>query len=126
MEVRDAREADAKRLAALADAPVEPIRDQIHDRTVRVADEDGVVGFVSFDARRDTVHITRCEGPPEVVERLLDEPTRFAAREGLSVEFIFEESREELARAAADTGFEKVGNGPRFAESPTVRFRYEP
>jgi len=126
MEIRDAREADAKRLAALADAPVETMRDLVHDRTVRVAEADEIVGFVSFDARRETVHITQYEGPPEVAARLLDEPVRFAATEGMAVELLVKRSREDLTRAAADAGFENVGEGPRFDGSPTVKFRREP
>ena len=126
MEIRDAREADAKRLAALADASAERMRNLIHDRTVRVADDGEVVGFVSFDARHDGVHVIRCEGLSAVVGRLLDEPARFAAKEGLAVEFVVERSREDLVSAATNAGFERVGEGPRFDGSPTVRLRREP
>jgi hypothetical protein len=126
MEVRDAVEADAGRLAALGDAPAETMRNLIHDRTVRVADEDdSLVGFVSFDARRDAVHITQFDGQPAAVERLLDEPARFARNEGMATELLVEESREELRRAAADAGFREVGAGPRFDGAPTVKFRLD-
>jgi hypothetical protein len=37
MDVRDAVEADARALAALADAPADVMRNLVHDRTVRVA-----------------------------------------------------------------------------------------
>jgi hypothetical protein len=126
MEVRDAVEADAGRLAALADTPAETMRNLIHDRTVRVAEDDEIVGFVSFDARRDAVHVTQFEGTTEATERLLDEPVRFARNEGMPAELLVEESREELKRAAASAGFQEVGAGPHFDGAPTVKFRLEP
>jgi hypothetical protein len=126
MEVRDAVEADAGRLAALADAPAETMRNLIHDRTVRVADESGdITGFVSFDARRDTVHVSQFDGEERAVERLLDEPVRFARNEGMAAELLIEESREDLKRAATDAGFGKSGSGPRFDGARTVKFRVE-
>ena len=49
MEVRDALEADAERLASLTDAPGDVMRNLVHDRTVRVAEDgDEIVAFVSF------------------------------------------------------------------------------
>ena len=126
MEVRDALEADAERLAALADAPSEAMRNLIHDRTVRVADEGEVVGFVSFDAQRDAVHVTQFDGTPAATERLLEEPARFARNEGMDAELLVEEERAELRRAAANAGFCEVGPGPRFDDTPTVKFRLEP
>ncbi|EMA55110.1 MULTISPECIES: hypothetical protein [Halococcus] len=127
MEVREAVEADAGRLATLADAPADTMRNLVHDRTVRVADEGSeIVGFVSFDARRDTVHVTQLDGTTEVAARLLDEPARFARVEGMAAELLVEESRDELQRAAAAAGFERAGSGPRFEGAPTVRFRLEP
>jgi hypothetical protein len=126
MDVRDAVEADAGRLAALGDAPAETMRNLVHDRTVRVAaEDDDLVGFVSFDARRDAVHVTQFDGQPEAVERLLDEPARFARSEGMAAELLVEASREELRRAATDAGFREVGSGPRFDGAPTVKFRLE-
>jgi hypothetical protein len=126
MEVRDTVEADASRLATLADAPAETMLNLIHDRTVRVADENGEIsGFVSFDARRDAVHVTQFDGTNEATERLLREPVRFARNEGMSAELLVEESRAELKHAAASAGFEKVGSGPRFDDSATVKFRLE-
>lgn len=124
--MRDAVEADAGRLAALGDAPAETMRNLVHDRTVRVAaEDDDLVGFVSFDARRDAVHVTQFDGRPEAVERLLDEPARFARSEGMAAELLVEASREELRRAATDAGFREVGPGPRFDGAPTVKFRLE-
>lgn len=124
--MRDAVEADAGRLAALGDAPAETMRNLVHDRTVRVAaEDDDLVGFVSFDARRDAVHVTQFDGQPEAVERLLDEPARFARSEGMAAELLVEASREELRRAATDAGFQEVGPGPRFDGAPTVKFRLE-
>ena len=127
MEVREAVEADAGRLATLADAPADTMRNLVHDRTVRVADEGGeIVGFVSFDARRDAVHVTQLDGTGEAAARLLDEPARFARAEGMAAELLVEESRSELQRAATAAGFERAGPGPRFEGAPTVRFRLEP
>lgn len=126
MEVRDAVEADAPRLAALADAPTETMRNLIHDRTVRVADEnEEIVGFVSFDARRDAIHVTQFDGTSEATERLLHEPVRFAENEGMPTELLVEASREELKRAAASVGFEEVGAGPRFDGAATVKFQLD-
>ncbi|WP_049997953.1 GNAT family N-acetyltransferase [Halococcus sediminicola] len=126
MEVRDAVEADAGRLAALGDAPAETMRNLVHDRTVRVADEgDSVVGFVSFDARRDAVHVTQFDGQPKAVERLLDEPARFARNEGMAAELLVEASNEGLRRAATEAGFREVGSGPRFDGAATVKFRLD-
>jgi hypothetical protein len=126
MEVRDAVEADASRLAALADAPTETMVNLIHDRSVSVAEEtDTVIGFVSFDARREMVHITQFDGQREAVERLLDEPIRFARNEDMAVELLVEESRADLKRAAMAAGFREVGSGPRFGGAPTVEFRLE-
>ena len=125
MEVRDAVEADAERLAALADAPAETMGNLIHDRTVRVAEEATVVGFVSFDARRDAVHVTQFDGTSEATERLLREPVRFAQNEGMPTELLVEESRAELRDAATSAGFREVGSGPRFDDAPTVKFRLE-
>ena len=88
MDVRDAVEADADRLAELTDHPSDVMRNLVHDRTVRVADDDGVEGFVSYDATDRTVHVTQLEGDPATCERLLDEPTRFAGREGMDVELL--------------------------------------
>ncbi len=126
MEVRDAVEADAGRLATLADAPAETMRNLIHDRAVRVADDGGnIVGFVSFDARRDAVHVTQFDGTSEATERLLEEPARFARNEEMPAELLVEEPREELKRAAANAGFQEVGSGPRFDGAATVKFWLE-
>ena len=65
MEMRDAIEADAERLASLTDAPRDVMRNLVHDRTVRVVDEDDDIrGCVSYDARGQHVHVTQPEGDP--------------------------------------------------------------
>jgi hypothetical protein len=126
MEVRDAVEADAGRLAALADAPAETMVDLVHDRTVYIAEEtDDIVGFVSFDARRDAVHITQFDGRREAVERLLDEPIRFARNEDMDIELLVEDPRNDLKRAATEAGFREIGAGPRFDGTKTVKFRLD-
>ncbi len=138
MHVRDAVESDAERLAALTGAPQDVMRNLVHDRTVRVgldldgeggdggdgADPEDIEGFVSFDARRDTVHVTQLEGPREVCERLLEEPVRFARGESMAVELLVAETDEETRAAAENVGFTENGLGPRFEGTRTVRYRW--
>lgn len=127
MDVRDAVEADAGRLAALTDAPRDVMRNLVHDRTVRVTEvDDDILGFVSYDAREHTVHVTQLEGDPETFDRLLEEPIRFARSEGMAVEMLAPEDEPELPAAAREAGFEEVGRGPRFEGKPTERFRLDP
>lgn len=127
MEVRDAVEADAGRMAELTDAPADVMRNLVHDRTVRIAvDGEEVLGFVSFDARRDTVHITQFEGTEEACQRLLEEPLRFARNEGMSVELLLAEDDEDLRTVAENAAFQHEGYGPRFDGTPTVRYRFDP
>ncbi len=127
MNVRDAVEADAERLAALTGAPTDVMRNLVHDRTVRVA-EDGrtVVGFVSYDADGSTVHVTQLEGNAELCERLLAEPSRFADREGMDVELLAMASDDAARTAAERAAFERCGSGPRFDGDRTVRYRWDP
>lgn len=145
MNVRDALEADADALAAIADSPTDVMRNLVHDRTVRVA-EDGthdpntdisgaqysgsnpedLLGFVSFDAQEDTVHVTQIDGTDDACERLLAEPVRFAERESMAVEVLVAMGQEPVKTAAQRLGFDENGFGPRFGGSRTVRFRLEP
>ena len=127
MQVRDAVEADAGRLAELTDAPRDVMRNLIHDRTVRVAESDEeITGFVSFDARERTVHVTQLEGTSGACTRLLEEPMGFAVSEGMVVELLVPESNETVRQAVEKSGFERDGTGPTFDGTPTVRFRYDP
>jgi len=141
MEIRDAVEADASALAAIADSPTDVMRNLVHDRTVRVAEPDGtasdpnadadgdgdeLLGFVSFDAKDDTVHVTQLDGTGDACERLLGEPIRFARAESMSVELLAPDSEPSVADAAEKLGFQERGRGPRFAGTPTVRYRLEP
>ena len=147
MNVRDAVEADAERLADLTDSPQDVMRNLVHDRTVRVAekeaddsdgttesdggaDSDGaaerIAGFVSYDAREDTVHVTQLEGTPAVCDLLLAEPVRFAETEGMAVELLVPEGETATRDAAEDAGFERAGSGPRFEGETTVRYRLTP
>jgi len=127
MEVRDAVEADADALAELADGPRDVLRNVIHDRTVRIAEtDDGILAFVSFDARPGTVYVTQLDGDPEACERLLDEPVRFAKREGMAVELLVPETDEAVQSIVAEAGFARTGSGPRFDDVRTVRFRLSP
>ena len=143
MRVRDAVEADAGAMAAIADAPEDVMRHLVHDRTVRIADDpetgsdpnadaewngssENVLGFVSFDARDDVVYVTQLDGTPEAVETLLAEPVRFAKGEGMKVELLAPDSHPHVEAAAETVGFAKAGNGPRFEGTPTIRYRLEP
>lgn len=141
MEVRDAVEDDAEALAGLADAPRDVMRNLVHDRTVRVAESPGtdpgpnadadeidreLLGFVSFDAEQRTVYVTQLSGTDEALERLLAEPVRFATSEGMTVEVLVEETDESVRRAVENAGFRSKGNGPRFGDTPTMRYRLSP
>lgn len=139
MEIRDAVEADAERLASLTGAPTDVMRNLIHDRTVRVAgvgvtdgdrasgeDSDDVEAFVSYDAQGSTVHVTQLEGDADLCTRLLDEPTRFAEREGMDVELLVAEDEETAKTAAEAAAFEESGSGPRFGGTATTRYRWNP
>jgi hypothetical protein len=142
MEVRDAVEADADALSAIADVPADVVRNLIHDRTVRVArretttagpnadtaDDEGrdVAGFVSFDVRDGTVHVTQLAGTTTACERLLAEPVRFATTEGMTVELLAIADDESIREAAEEAGFSRHGSGPRFDGQSTVRYRLDP
>jgi hypothetical protein len=124
MEMRDAIEADAERLASLTDAPRDVMRNLVHDRTVRVVEEDGDIrGFVSYDAREQTVYVTQLEGDDGVYDELLAEPVRFARTEGMAVELLVPETESEIHEAASAAGFERTGGGPRFDGESTTRYR---
>jgi hypothetical protein len=127
MNVRDAVEADAERLAALTGAPTDVMRNLVHDRTVRVADvDDTVEGFISYDAKGSTVHVTQLEGSAELCERLLAEPRRFADREEMDIELLAMEGDDAAKTAAERAAFERCGPGPRFDGARTVKYRWEP
>lgn len=142
MDIRDAVEADAEALAAIADSPVDVMRNLVHDRTVRVAADDdtrasdpntdagdtgaSLLGFVSFDARDQTVHVTQFGGQRSACVQLLREPIRFAEREGMSVELLVETERDTLQGAAEQAGFKNAGPGPMFETTQTIRYRLDP
>jgi len=129
MDVRDAVEADAGRMADLTGAPTDVMRNLVHDRTVRVAangDDEEFVGFVSYDAENGIVHVTQIEGDPPVCERLLEEPIRFARAETMPVELLVAEDDDRLHDVVEDAGFRNRGPGPTFDGTPTVRYRFEP
>lgn len=141
MEVRDAVETDAGEIAEIADAPEDAMRRTIHDRTVRVAvadetasdpnadadadDSPPLTGFVSFDARAETVHVTQLGGTPAACEQLLAEPMGFAAGEGMAVELLVVEGDDTAREAVEEAGFDRVGSGPRFNGKTTTRYRTE-
>jgi len=141
MHVRDAVEDDAEAIAALADAPADVVRNLVHDRSVRVAeqqqgnrdpnvdteaDETDLLGFVSFDAHDQTVHVTQFGGTESACERLLAEPVRFAASENMGVEVLVETEATDKKAAVEAAGFHTAGTGPMFRGSRTIRYRQEP
>ena len=140
MDVRDAVESDADALAAISGSPTDAMRGVIHDRTVRVAtagetatdpnedsesDPADLLGFVSYDARDGVVHVTQFGGTRDACERLLAEPLRFAANEGMSVELLVVEGEDGMRDAAEAAGFERIGDGPTFEGKRTDRYRVE-
>lgn len=143
MRIRDALESDAETLAAEIDRPRGVVINMIHDRSVRVAisegheepgaeadhadgDDDGstVAGFVAFDVRRETVHVTDFDGDEATVRRLFEEPQRFASREGMGVEVVVPDD-EPTSTLVDVVGFEPVGRGPQFEGRETTRYRIE-
>jgi len=129
MEVRDAVETDAHPLAELSGAPLDVLRNLIHDRTVRVAEAEGggpPLGFVSFDASPGTVYVTQLSGSAPVLERLLAEPLRFAANESMAVELLVAEEDATIRTVADEVGFQEAGPGPRFDGVQTLHYRFVP
>lgn len=133
MWIRDALESDANALAELAGRPRDVVLDLIHDRSVRVAvdgesgeepsDDDDVIGFIAFDARSGTVHVTDFGGETRATSRLFEEPRRFGAREGLDIEVVVPDGDDRRIETVEDAGFVSVGEGPRFDGRRTTRFR---
>lgn len=140
MEIRDAVEADAEALSAIADSPTDVMRNLVHDRTVRVAEagtaddpnadvsvpDPSLLGFISFDAREETVYITQIGGTKEACEALLGEPIRFARSERLTVEVMIDAEADHVREAIESVGFEERGSGPQFDGSQMVRYHLDP
>jgi hypothetical protein len=137
MRIRDALESDAEALATATGRPREVVRNMIHDRSVRVAvagrddgedeadsEDANVRGFVAFDVRADTVHVTDFDGVGETVERLFEEPRRFARREEMGVEVVVPND-EGVSEVIEASGFTAAGRGPRFEGQRTTRYRIE-
>lgn len=152
MRIRDALESDSDAIAAKTDRPRSVVIDTIHERSVRVAvtnvDEEGsqkgeseedleteqferntgkdeVVGFIAFDAREKTVHVSDFGGDDAVVRRLLDVPRRFAIQEGMDLEVVVPVDDDDDRVMVAEMGFEAIGSGPRFGGQETTRYRIE-
>ena len=143
MRIRDALESDAEALATATDRPRGVVKSMIHDRSVRVAvagdgerddgtaesddgpeDDSTVTGFVAFDVRGETVHVTDFDGDEETIGRLFEEPRRFARREGMSVEAVVPND-ERTGDILENAGFEPAGPGPRFEGRRTTRYVIE-
>ncbi|WP_049984009.1 hypothetical protein [Halorubrum sp. BV1] len=84
---------------------------------------DRVIGFVAFDARGNTVHVSDFDGDDGVVRRLLEFPRRFAAREKMALEVVVPNDHDR--QALSEMGFEAIGSGPRFRGKETTRYRIE-
>ena len=132
MRIRDALESDAEAIAEVTGRPPDVVVDTIHDRSVRVAvrgedrEAEGTVdGFVAFDVRSETVHVTDFGGSKTAIGRLFDEPKRFGDRERMDVEVVVAGENEDRIEAVEAAGFVAVGAGPRFDGRETVRFRLE-
>ncbi|MFB6069696.1 MAG: hypothetical protein ABEJ76_01625 [Halanaeroarchaeum sp.] len=124
MEIREATGGDVDALEALVDDDFDAAR-LLRERTVVVAtDGEDLVGFASYDTWSGTVHVSSLVGDPPVVDRLLDEPIRFAEREGLAVEIVVPDDDEDLTETIVDLGFEVVGKGPLFDGKSSHRYRY--
>lgn len=146
MRIRDALESDAETLATAIDRPQAAVLDMIHDRSVRVAVSDSngdqtsstdpkrasksesetatVEGFVAFDVYDETVHVTDFNGSGPVIDRLFEEPQRFASQEGLAVEVVVPDD-EKSGSVVETAGFNPVGSGPQFEGRATTRYRIE-
>ncbi len=132
MRVRDALESDADPIAAVTGRPAAVVVDTIHDRSVRVAvrnegteTDETVEGFVAFDVRSETVHVTDFGGSKPAIGRLFEEPKRFADRERMDVEVVVADDDESRVESVEEAGFVAVGAGPRFDGRETARFRLE-
>lgn len=138
MHVRDAVESDAEALATRVELSTDAVRQLIHDRTVCVVEEpgpgerarDGPVpgdprGFLAFDADEGTVHVTQLSGDRDAVSLLLDEPIRFAASEGMTVEVYVPDTRPAVVEAIESAGFESVEERKRFDGQPIRRYRLD-
>lgn len=97
-------------------------RDGVDDRDDT---DDSIVGFVAFDARGDTVHVTDFAAPGSAAGRLFEEPKRFARQEAMDVEVVVADEERDRIAAVEDAGFAAVGSGPRFENRKTTRFRFE-
>ncbi|MFC6727015.1 hypothetical protein ACFQE1_22065, partial [Halobium palmae] len=89
-------------------------------------DVERVVGFVSFDAQGDVVHVTQFGGESGTYDRLLTEPTRFAEKERMTVEVLVDADDDTRRSAVEGAGFDYEGPGPTFEGRETVRYRLPP
>ena len=85
-----------------------------------------IAGFVSFDARDETVYVTQIAGSQATCSRLLEEPIGFARREGMTVELLVPEGETDIRDAVEAAQFVASGQGPRFSGRPTTRYRLDP
>ncbi|MFB6137746.1 MAG: hypothetical protein ABEJ42_05320 [Halobacteriaceae archaeon] len=83
-----------------------------------------VEGVVAFSASPGTVHVTQLAGATGPVERLLEEPVRFARAEGMTVEIVIPDDAPECP-VLETAGFEDTGAGPIFDGDPTRRYRLQ-
>jgi hypothetical protein len=107
--------------------PAEPDVSDVSDEADGATDESEagqLRGVVSYDARESEVHVTQLAGDRDAVERLLEEPVRFATGEGMSVEVLVDSDNDTQRSAVEAAGFEHAGSGPFFRGKETVRYRH--
>ena len=83
-------------------------------------------GFIGYDVRSGSVHVTDFGGSESTVRRLFEEPRRFAVREGMSLEVVVSDDATDEIETIESLGFEPIGEGPQFDGGSTTRFRLEP
>lgn len=126
-EVRPGRTADAADVGALLDLPQPAASRLIRTRTVQVAVLDGAVtGCLAYDVHEGVVSVTRIGGDPKTFEGLLEGPRRLATAEGCPVEVFVGADEQPIGTALEDIGFTAAGEGPRFADESTTRYRWVP
>lgn len=88
--------------------------------------EGDATGFIAFDVRGETVHVTDFGGTRSALERLFEEPRRYATRESMPLEVVVSEANDVGIDAVEAAGFERIGSGPRFDGHSTAKYRLDP
>ena len=125
LEIREATPSDAPAIRALVSQVVDVDR-LVMDRRVIVAEsEEEVTAAAAYDTWNGTVHLSTLVGDPEAFEALLEEPLRFAEREGCPVEIVVPADDTRLEGAVRRVGFEPVGPGPTVDGADSTKYRFQ-